>query len=76
MANRKRKNNDIQNTIEKTKDWTTRTPTKKKTKKNGDRSGVHKMLAVLAPLVARVLLLFNNTKPTWYGNRVGTSVRK
>jgi len=36
----------------------------KKQNKNGDRSGVHKVLAVLVPLVARVLLLFNNTKPT------------
>jgi hypothetical protein len=56
MAKRKRTYNDIQNTTYKTKDRATRTPLKLEVNSCAPES-----IAVSAPLVTLIVLLFNDT---------------
>jgi hypothetical protein len=56
----------IYKTPHNTKDWATRTP--QKTEVN---SGVPERQPAPVPLVAPVVLMLNDTKIIWYGNRVG-----
>jgi hypothetical protein len=69
MAKRKstkRKNNDLQNITQKTKDW--KSQTLLKTEANPGAPGVK---AVPVPLVASVVLLLTHTNIIWYNNHVG-----
>ena len=62
-----RTNNDLQNTTQKTIDWTTRTPLKP-----GMNTGALEGLATSAPLMTPVVLLLKQHEHIiWYGNRAG-----